>query len=63
VAQMTVATLWAVNDESTSLFMKQFYQELTNSNITKVQALQNAQKTLLKEKKSTILLGSLYISW
>ena len=30
--------------------MEQFYQELTNPNITKVQALQNAQKALLKEK-------------
>ncbi|NJO65945.1 MAG: CHAT domain-containing protein [Richelia sp. RM2_1_2] len=49
-ARSTVATLWNVNDESTSLFMKQFYQELTNPNITKVKALQNAQKALLKEK-------------
>ena len=49
-ARSTVATLWNVNDESTSLFMKQFYQELTNPDITKVQALQNAQKALLKEK-------------
>jgi CHAT domain-containing protein/tetratricopeptide (TPR) repeat protein len=49
-ARSTVATLWPVNDESTSLFMKQFYQELTNPNITKVQALQNAQIALLKEK-------------
>ncbi|MBD2207422.1 CHAT domain-containing protein [Calothrix sp. FACHB-1219] len=49
-ARSTVATLWNVNDESTSLLMKQFYQELTNPNITKAQALQNAQKFLLKEK-------------
>ncbi|MUG97443.1 CHAT domain-containing protein [Scytonema sp. UIC 10036] len=50
-ARSTVATLWPVIDESTSLLMKQFYKELTNPNITKVQALQNAQIALLKEKE------------
>lgn len=49
-ARSTIATLWRVNDEATSLFMGQFYQKLANQNrsITKAQAVRQAQLTLLK---------------
>ncbi|MUG98114.1 CHAT domain-containing protein [Scytonema sp. UIC 10036] len=49
-ARSTIATLWSVNDVSTSTFMKQFYQELANSKITKAQALQHAQVALLSQQ-------------
>lgn len=48
-ARSTVATLWTVNDLKTSVFMKQFYQELKN-NTTKAEALQRAQIALFKEE-------------
>jgi CHAT domain-containing protein/predicted negative regulator of RcsB-dependent stress response len=49
-ARSTVATLWAVNDLTTSVFMKQFYQELKN-NTTKAEALQRAQIAVLKQEQ------------
>ncbi|MCC5619280.1 CHAT domain-containing protein, partial [Nostoc sp. CHAB 5836] len=49
-ARSTIASLWPVNDESTSLLMKRFYQELANPNITKAEALQRAQIALLNQK-------------
>ncbi len=47
-ARSTVATLWPVNDEATSVFMIAFYQELASGKATKAEALQRAQQTLLK---------------
>ncbi len=49
-ARSTLATLWRVNDEATSLFMGRFYQELANQSqtITKAEAVRQAQLTLLK---------------
>ncbi|HIK26609.1 MAG TPA: CHAT domain-containing protein [Oscillatoriaceae cyanobacterium M7585_C2015_266] len=49
-ARSTIATLWSVNDESTAALMAEFYQRLTQSNVsmTKAQALREAQLTLLK---------------
>ncbi|MEB3216730.1 MAG: CHAT domain-containing protein [Nostocales cyanobacterium 94392] len=47
-ARSTLATLWAVDDESTAEFMSQFYQELLNNKFNKVKALQQAQIKLLK---------------
>lgn len=49
-ARSTIATLWSVNDESTAALMAEFYQKLThaNKNMTKAQALREAQLTLLK---------------
>ncbi|NES82628.1 MAG: CHAT domain-containing protein, partial [Moorea sp. SIO2B7] len=48
-ARSTVASLWSVNDRSTSVFMKFFYQELANTQkpITKAEALRRAQVKLL----------------
>ena len=48
-ARSTLATLWAVDDESTAEFMSQFYQELENSKVTKAEALRRAQVKLLTD--------------
>jgi CHAT domain-containing protein len=53
-ARSTIASLWALNDASTAELMGQFYQELTKPNITKAQALRNAQLTLLKQEEYSI---------
>lgn len=47
-ARTTLATLWAVNDAATAEFMSQFYQELSNTKETKVEALRRAQLSLLQ---------------
>lgn len=47
-ARSTLASLWNVNDESTSLLMIQFYRELANKQLTKAEALRQAQLELLK---------------
>lgn len=46
-ARSTLATLWQVNDETTSLLMSEFYQNLTKPNITKAEALRQAQLKLI----------------
>lgn len=48
-ARSTLATLWPVDDQSTSQFMVNFYQELTKPEVTKSEALRQAQITLLKQ--------------
>lgn len=48
-ARSTLATLWPVDDQSTSQFMVDFYQELTKPEVTKSEALRQAQITLLKQ--------------
>ena len=45
----TLATLWAVKDESTAKFMVEFYRQL-NKRISKAEALRQAQITFLKDK-------------
>lgn len=53
-AKSVVATLWDVNDASTALFMKVFYQALASDpKMTKAQALQQAQLALLTGQEST----------
>jgi len=47
-ARSTVASLWSIDDESTALFMGQFYQELTQSKRNKAEALRQAQLALLQ---------------
>ncbi len=44
-ALSTVATLWRVNDESTAVLMKNFYQNLENG-LDKAEALRQAQLQL-----------------
>ncbi|MBE9163508.1 CHAT domain-containing protein [Tychonema sp. LEGE 06208] len=50
-ARSTVATLWQVNDESTAIFMTEFYRQLAASKTTKAEALRNAQLTLLQNQE------------
>jgi CHAT domain-containing protein len=50
-ARSTVATLWQVNDESTALFMTEFYRQLAASKSSKAEALRNAQLTLLQNRE------------
>ncbi|OUL34818.1 hypothetical protein BV372_13105 [Nostoc sp. T09] len=42
-AKSTIASLWSVNDESTSNLMKEFYQQLSNPKLSKAEALRQAQ--------------------
>jgi CHAT domain-containing protein len=48
-ARSTLATLWQVNDQATALLMGQFYNNLSDNNISKAEALRQAQLTLLKD--------------
>ncbi|MEG4218002.1 CHAT domain-containing protein [Microcoleus sp. Pol14C6] len=50
-ARSTAATLWQVNDESTAIFMTEFYRQLASSKTSKAEALRNAQLTLLKNQQ------------
>ncbi|MEX0270151.1 CHAT domain-containing protein [Leptolyngbyaceae cyanobacterium UHCC 1019] len=47
-ARSTLATLWAVDDQSTSSLMVDFYQELARSGTTKAEALRQSQLQLLQ---------------
>lgn len=48
--ETVVASLWAVNDASTSALMQQFYQNLATGTMTKAEALRQAQLSLLRRK-------------
>ncbi len=48
-ASSTLATLWTVDDESSSLFMEQFYAALAQPGTTKAIALHTAQQALLRD--------------
>ncbi len=50
-ARSTLATLWSVQDDSTSEFMVKFYQELTQTQGSKAEAIRQAQLALLKKPK------------
>ncbi len=50
-ARSTLASLWFVSDEATSLLMTQFYQELNNTQVTKAEALRRAQAVILQDNK------------
>jgi CHAT domain-containing protein/cytochrome c556 len=47
-ARSTVASLWQIDDESTALFVGEFYQQLKNNKSTKAEALRLAQLKLLQ---------------
>ena len=42
-----VATLWYVDDEATSIAIREFYRQLMTPGLTKAKALQNTQKKLI----------------
>ncbi len=50
-ARSTLASLWNIPDDSTSVLMKQFYKELLTNKRTKAEALRQAQLFLLKNPK------------
>ena len=45
----TLGGLWSVSDDTTPYFMEKFYGEISKGEVTKTQALRQAQLTLLKE--------------
>ncbi len=49
-AKAVMASLWLVNDGSTSLLMQQFYKNLASGTMTKAEALQQAQLSLRQGK-------------
>jgi CHAT domain-containing protein/lipopolysaccharide biosynthesis regulator YciM len=49
-ARSALASLWQVNDGSTSELMQHFYQGMTKDKLSKAEALQQAQKKLLKHE-------------
>jgi CHAT domain-containing protein len=51
-ARSVLSTLWQVSDRSTAELMARFYKELTNSEVTKAQALHQAQLALFKQYKA-----------
>jgi CHAT domain-containing protein len=50
-ARSTLASLWYVNDEATSLLMTQFYQDLMTTQETKAEALRHAQEVILQNNE------------
>ena len=46
-ARSTLATLWSIQDQSTADFMNEFYQAINQPNVSKAQALRQAQLSLL----------------
>lgn len=46
-----VATLWYVDDEATSLAVREFYRQLKKPGMSKAKALQNAQKKLISQPR------------
>ncbi|EGJ29696.1 hypothetical protein LYNGBM3L_60560 [Moorena producens 3L] len=48
-ARSTLATIWLVDDEATAVLMNRFYQELTDKSISKAEALNRAQKSILQD--------------
>ena len=48
-ARSTLATLWQVDDESTSKLMIQFYKELKDTQVSKAKALRQAQLWLMQQ--------------
>ncbi|HEY9612421.1 MAG TPA: CHAT domain-containing protein [Allocoleopsis sp.] len=49
-AGSTLASLWFVSDEATSLLMSQFYQELSRTQDTITKALRRAQMAVLHQQ-------------
>ncbi len=50
-AKRVLASLWSVNDRATTELVTQFYQGLSDPNLTKAQVLQAAQKALIQSEE------------
>ncbi|MFN6515768.1 MAG: CHAT domain-containing protein [Nostoc sp. CreGUA01] len=48
-ARSTLASLWSLDDESSARLIGQFYKELATKQVTKAEALRQAQLSLLKD--------------
>ncbi|ETR73322.1 MAG: TPR domain-containing protein [Candidatus Magnetoglobus multicellularis str. Araruama] len=46
-----IATLWFVDDECTSIAIREFYRQLRKPELTKAQAMQNVQKILIGQRR------------
>lgn len=47
-ARSTLATLWRISDATTATFMEAFYEALLDPNVTKAEAVRQAQLSILK---------------
>ncbi len=52
-AKSVLASLWSVNDASTALLMQQFYKNLSQTKLTKAEALQKVQQDFISGKFTT----------
>jgi len=50
-ARSTLATLWSVRDRSTAALMAEFYRKLTQTEVSKAEALRQAQLALLNNSQ------------
>ncbi|MFQ5936003.1 MAG: CHAT domain-containing protein [Acidiferrobacterales bacterium] len=50
-ARSALATLWIVNDRASALLVSEFYRQLQNPSVSKAKALQQAQLSLLKDRR------------
>jgi len=50
-APAVVVSLWSVSDQSTSLLMQRFYENLVEEHLSKAEALQQARISLLKDEQ------------
>lgn len=50
-ARSALATLWYINDKASSILVSNFYDELKIKKLSKAKALQQAQLTLMKDKR------------
>lgn len=57
-AETVVASLWKVNDGSTSLLMQRFYELLATGELTKAEALRQAQLSLLYNENTETRLAA-----
>lgn len=46
-----IATLWFVDDEATSVAIREFYRQLKKPGLSKAQAMQNVQKKLIAQRR------------
>ena len=49
-ARSSLSTLWKADDRATTILMTKFYQQLSQSGITKAEALRQAQLSLIREE-------------
>ncbi|KJR41673.1 repeat containing protein [Candidatus Magnetoovum chiemensis] len=52
-ARSALATLWSVNDQATSSLILEFYKQLSAGSLSKAQALQKAQLSLINNRQYT----------